>query len=110
MSNEAAPAYVMVQIKIKDFGDLMQRYGGPVFPVLEKFDGQMIAGSNVPKLLEGSWDGNRAAVLRFLNMERAESWYNSPEYRPLKDLRIDQLTESGQVILVAGFDPTALGR
>jgi len=108
MSNATTPAYFMVQIKAKSFDELMQRYGNFVFPILEKFEGQMIAGSATPQVLEGSWDGNWAAVLRFPNMELAQAWYNSAEYQPLRDLRINELTEHGRVLLVEGFDPTAL--
>ena len=42
-------------------------------------------------------------------MAVAEAWYNSPEYQPMKDLRINELTEGGSAVFVEGFDPAALG-
>jgi uncharacterized protein (DUF1330 family) len=36
-------------------------------------------------------------------MEVAQAWYNSPEYQPLKELRIKELTEGGQILLVEGM-------
>ena len=42
-------------------------------------------------------------------MEAAESWFNSPEYRPSKELRMNELTEHARVMLLEGFDPTSLG-
>jgi uncharacterized protein (DUF1330 family) len=62
-----------------------------------------------PKVLEGEWGGNWTVVIRFPSKVVAEEWYNSPEYQPLKELRIDDLTEGGSVVLVDGFDPVALG-
>ena len=109
MSEKSKPAYFIVQIKAKNFGELLERYAKHAIPMLAKFGGEMIAGSATPKLLEGSWDGNWAAVLRFPSMEAAEAWYTSAEYRPLRDLRIEELTEGGRVMLLEGFDPTSLG-
>jgi len=71
--------------------------------MLGKFGGEMIAGSPVPKVLEGGWDGNWAAILRFPSLAMAESWYNSAEYQPLKDLRINELTDAGRVVLIGGM-------
>jgi uncharacterized protein (DUF1330 family) len=36
-------------------------------------------------------------------MEVAEAWYNSPEYTPLKKLRINELTDGGQVLALEGM-------
>lgn len=64
----------------------------------------MLAGSPIPKVKEGEWDGNWAAVIRFPSMEAAESWYNDPEYIPLRDLRINELqTEAGRVVFIEGM-------
>ena len=38
----------------------------------------------------------------------AEAWYRSKEYAPLKQLRQGELSRSGDVMLVPGFDPTLL--
>jgi len=109
MSEKSKAAYFMVQIKAKNFAELLERYAKYAIPLLAKFGGEMIAGSATPKLLEGIWDGNWAAVLRFPNMEAAEAWYTSAEYRPLRDLRMKELTEGGRVMLLEEFDPTSLG-
>ena len=108
MSNATTPAYFMVQIKAKDFGALLERYAKFAIPLLAAYGGEMIAGSPAPKLLEGEWDGNWAAVLRFPSMESAEAWYNSPAYQPLKELRINELTDGGRILLLEAFNPGAL--
>lgn len=100
MSGTTAPAYFMVQIKAKNLEDLTRRYGFAAIATLAQFGGEMIAGSPAPVVMEGSWDGNWAAVLRFPSTAMAEAWYNSPEYQPLKELRTSELTESGQILLL----------
>lgn len=103
MSDTTKPAYFMVQIKAKDFKDLSQRYAQFAISMLRKFGGEMIAGSPAPTVLEGGWDGNWAAVLRFPTIAMAYDWYNSAEYKPLKDLRINELTDGGRVVLIEGM-------
>ena len=104
MNSSTKPAYFMVQIKAKDLQDLIQRYGQPAIASLAQFGGEMIAGTPAPQTVEGSWDGSWAAILRFPSLEAAQTWYHSPEYQPLKELRINELTEHGQILLLEGLD------
>ncbi|MEI6291589.1 MAG: DUF1330 domain-containing protein, partial [Chloroflexota bacterium] len=102
MTNTTTPAYFIVQIKAKSLEELVQRYGNFAIPLLEKFEGQMIAGTPTPQVIEGTWDGNWAAILRFPSLEKAQGWYYSAEYQPLRDLRINELTEDGRIMLLEG--------
>jgi len=97
------PAYFMVQVKAKSLEELSVRYAQAAIASLMKSGGQMIAGTPAPTVLEGKWDGSWAAILKFPSMEMAQAWYNSPEYQPLKELRINELTEDGQILLVQGM-------
>jgi uncharacterized protein (DUF1330 family) len=110
MTDATAPAYLMLQFKAKNLEELMRRHGQFTMAMVQEFGGEMIAGTPTPKVLEGDWDGNWAAVLRFPSMAMAEAWYHSPEYQPLKDLRIGELTESGQLLLVEGVSPASRAR
>jgi uncharacterized protein (DUF1330 family) len=104
MSTAGTPAYFMVQVKAPSLDELTQRYAVFVFPILAQYEGQMIAGSATPQVLEGDWDGNWAAILRFPSMERAQAWYHSTEYQPYRDLRINELTVDGRIVLAEGMD------
>ena len=97
------PAYFMVQVKAKSLEELSVRYAQAAIASLMKLGGQMIAGTPAPTVLEGKWDGSWAAILRFPSMEMAQNWYNSAEYQPLKELRINELTDGGQILLVEGM-------
>ncbi|NOT56794.1 MAG: DUF1330 domain-containing protein [Deltaproteobacteria bacterium] len=95
MSTAPTPAYALVQLKVKNPEEDMQRYGKFVIAMFEQIGAQVVALSPTPTVVEGSWSGNWTVVIRFPSMAVAEAWYNSPEYQPLKDLRINELTEGG---------------
>lgn len=97
------PAYFTVQIKTKNLEGLVTRYAQAAIASLMSFGGEMIAGTPVPTVLEGHWDGSWAAILRFPSIDAAQRWYHSSEYQPLKELRMRELTESGQILLVEGL-------
>jgi len=105
MKDTTAPAYFMVLIKAKSFEETMERYGQFALATVADFGGELLAGTPTPKVQEGEWDGNWAAVLRFPSLVAAEEWYNSSEYRPLKDLRINELTDMNRVLLLEGVPP-----
>jgi uncharacterized protein (DUF1330 family) len=100
MTDAAKPAYLMVQLKAKNLEETTQRYGQFARQTFAKYGGEMIAGTPNARVLEGSWDGNWAAILRFPNIAAAEAWYNSPEYTPLKELRINELSDHARVLLI----------
>jgi uncharacterized protein (DUF1330 family) len=105
MSDTPNPAYVMVQIRAKNVQETMERYGQFALGTVADFGGELLAGTPTPDVLEGEWDGNWAAVLRFPSRAVAETWYSSLEYRPLKEMRINALTEMNRVLLLDGAEP-----
>ncbi len=101
--NNQKTAFFMVQIKAKSLEELSIRYAQSALASLIKHGGRMIAGTPQPEILEGEWEGSWVAILQFPNIEMAKNWYNSPEYRPLKELRINELTQHGQILLLEGM-------
>ena len=81
-------------------GELSTKYA---IPSLIKYGSEMIAGTALPNVIAGKCDGSWAAILRFPSLEMARTWYNSSEYKPLKELRINELTESGPILLFEGM-------
>jgi len=109
MESAMKPAYLVVQLAIKTQEDYLQRYGLPLLAMFEDRGAEVLAVSPAPVVLEGAWAGNWTVVVRLPSMQAAQDWYQSPEYQPLKELRINELTESGTAVFVDGFDPAALG-
>jgi uncharacterized protein (DUF1330 family) len=48
--------------------------------------------------LEGDWLPQSVTILRFENREALMGWYESPEYAPLKQMRLD--SNIGDIIVV----------
>ena len=103
MSEETKPAYGLVQINITNQEEFMERYAQHVFPILAAWGIEMIAGSTSPITKEGSFTGNWSAVLRFPSMAVAEEWYVSDDYAPYRDLRMNELTDSGSLVFIEGM-------
>lgn len=96
--------YLVAHLRAKDHADYIQRYGTNVVPVLEKYQGKILVASPSAKVEEGVSDENWTVIIQFPSLQLAEEFYRSPTYAPLKKLRTDDLTTSGTVILVEGFD------
>ena len=102
MSEETRPAYAMVQINITKSDEFMERYAQHVFPILDAWGIEMIAGSMTPNTKEGDFSGNWAAILRFPSMEVAEQWYASADYEPYKNVRLNELTDFTSLVFLEG--------
>jgi uncharacterized protein (DUF1330 family) len=51
--------------------------------------------------MEGDWQPNRLVVIAFPSMADAQAFYDSPEYGPVKDLRLR--SSNGSVVIVDGM-------
>jgi uncharacterized protein (DUF1330 family) len=103
MNEDIKLAYGLVQINITNQAEFMERYAQHVFPILAKWGIEMIAGSDTPVTKEGTFKGNWSAVLRFPSMALAEEWYDSDDYAPYRDIRMNELTDSGSLVFVQGM-------
>ena len=72
-------------VEVKDPAGLAE-YRQKVEATLARYGGRFrVAGGKVHPL-EGDWQP-RLAIIEFESAERARAFYDSPEYRPLRDLR-----------------------
>jgi uncharacterized protein (DUF1330 family) len=94
-------AYVVVIVDVKD-PDRYEDYKKMVPPTLKPYGGRFIVRGGDVHPREGSWVPKRFVVLEFPSVERANAWYDSPEYAPAKALR--QATSTADLIIVEGFD------
>jgi uncharacterized protein (DUF1330 family) len=102
VTEETKPAYAMVQINMTNPDEFMERYAQHVFPILDAWNIEMVAGSMTPTTKEGDFSGNWAAILRFPSMEVAEAWYDSDDYEPFKTMRLNELTDYSGLVFVEG--------
>lgn len=79
-------AYVVVRVEVLDpkrFSVYQQLASASV----EKFGGRFLVRGGSMVELEGSLDVRRMVVLEFPSLERATSWYRSPEYQEAIEAR-----------------------
>ena len=49
-------------------------------------------------MLEGTWTYPRTVVIKFPSYEKALEWYNSDEYKPIKQIRLENSIGNGIII------------
>jgi uncharacterized protein (DUF1330 family) len=103
------PVYALAQIDVKNQQDYIEKYGLPVFEQLRAAGGEVLVATDEIQVLEGQGHGNWMVLIRFPSAAAADNWYQSEEYAPLKQARIERLSNSGNVLMARGFDPSLLG-
>ena len=73
-------------------------YNTKVKPIVEKFGGEYIVRGGTNQVVEGNWQYSRTIVLKFPSYEKALEWYNSEEYQPIKQIRLDNAISNGIII------------
>lgn len=92
-------AYYIVEIDIHDPARF-EEYRAKVPATIERYGGRYLVRGGEIETIEGEWRPKRIVVLEFPSVEQARRWYDSPEYRPLKELR--RRTARGHIVLVPG--------
>ena len=92
-------AYVLVQVDVTN----TQQYGEytKLTPaIIEKFGGRFLARGGRSTTLEGPPAPGRIALIEFPSYERAQAFYNSPEYVAARKVRAG--AAKVQMVLVEG--------
>ncbi len=95
----AKKGYILVQVDISNptqYGEYTKVTPG----LIEKFGGHFIARGGRTATLEGPDARGRVVVIEFPTFERAQQFYNSPEYVAARKIRAGAAT--AQMILVEG--------
>ncbi len=79
-------AYVVVEFTIKDPDVYREKYAPNAGRTAKEYGGEVLANGNW-EILHGDPMLFSGAMVRFPDHESALSWYNSPEYQQLTDVR-----------------------
>ncbi len=79
-------AYIVADIEITDPNEY-QKYAQQTAATLERYGGKFLVRGGNPETLEGDWKTKRLVILEFPGDEQAKSWYDSPEYSAIKEIR-----------------------
>ena len=93
------PGYLVGDIEVID-PDTYAKYAAGVPETVAAYGGTYLVRGVSGQVLEGAWTPKRLVILEFESMERAKSWYHSPEYAELKKLR--QSASKGNLIFAQG--------
>jgi uncharacterized protein (DUF1330 family) len=94
------PAYVFANIEVTD-PVLYEEYRKGVPATIAQYGGRYAARGGAATGLEGGYAPKRVVILEFPSLERAKAWWDSPEYRPLREIR--QRASRGDLIVVDGL-------
>jgi uncharacterized protein (DUF1330 family) len=96
------PAYVIAETDIAD-PDQYARYMAASPAAIAEGGGRFVVRGGDVEVLEGDWRPPRLVVLEFDDVEAAQRWYDSAQYRAVRALR----EGAGRVnmVLVPGYDP-----
>ena len=75
-----------------------KEYVDKVKPIAEKYGGEYIVRGGETTIIEGNWTYPRTVVIKFPSYEKALEWYNSEEYQPVKQIRLDNAVADGIII------------
>ena len=76
------------------------RYAELVVPQIREFGGEVLVARGSVHVLEGGWEPMAVTILRFESREALMAWWDSPEYAPLKQMRLE--SNIGDIIVVDG--------
>lgn len=96
------PAYMVAFVRVENQETFNKVYLEKAVKIVAKYGGVTIAVADNPPSIEGTLPKGRLVILEFPSMEHAESFYNDPEYQPLKMARM-QISQSDSTLFERGF-------
>jgi uncharacterized protein (DUF1330 family) len=79
-------AYIIVEFTVKDPDVYREKYAGTAGKSAKEHGGEVVAAGNW-EILDGDPVATSGAIVRFPDHETALSWYSSPEYQQLIEVR-----------------------
>ena len=90
-------AYVLSSIKVNN-PDNYKEYVTKVKSIVEKFGGEYLVRGGEMTVIEGEWNNPRSIVIKFQPKEKAMEWYNSEEYKPIRQIRHDNAVSNSIIV------------
>jgi uncharacterized protein (DUF1330 family) len=92
-------AYIVSRVNIHD-PDSITSYFGDAPETVEAHGSKYLARTNDLTQFEGDEQIDRMVILEFPDTKSANAWYNSQEYRPLRDQR--WAAADAKIIMIPG--------
>ena len=93
--------FLIGDVDIKNIEEY-KKYMEKVKPLIESYGGEyLIRGGEIDALETNLWKPTRMVLVMFPNKKIAMEWYNSEEYKPYKNIRLDNATSN--ILMVEGL-------
>tara|TARA_B100000282_G_scaffold30748_1_gene19739 strand:- start:393 stop:692 length:300 start_codon:yes stop_codon:yes gene_type:complete len=93
--------YMIGDVDIKNIEEY-KKYMEKVKPMIESYGGEyLVRGGEIDALETNLWKPTRMVLVKFPNKKIAMEWYNSDEYKPYKNIRLDNATSN--ILMVEGL-------
>ncbi len=92
-------AYVIADVLGVRDAAAFRQYQPQARQTVEQYGGRFLVAGAPAEPLEGDWRPG-LVIIEFDSAERARAWYDSPEYRPLRERR--EATVDTRVVLMEG--------
>ena len=93
--------YMIGDLDIKNIAEY-KKYMGKVKPMIESYGGEyLIRGGEIDALETNLWEPTRIVLVKFPSKKLAMEWYNSHEYKPYKNMRLENATSN--ILMVEGL-------
>jgi len=99
MQGQAKKAYILVQVEVTNPTQYAE-YTKVSPGIIEKFGGRFLARGGRTATLEGPAAKGRVVVIEFPSFERAQEFYDSPDYQAARKVRAG--AAEAQFVLVEG--------
>ena len=96
------PAYMVAFVRVQNQEEFNRVYLEKAVKIVTKHGGVTIAVADNPPSIEGNMPKGKLVILEFPSMKLANSFYNDPEYQPLKKARM-QISQSDSTLFGRGF-------
>jgi len=96
------PAFMVAFVRVENQEEFNKVYLEKAVKIVNKHSGVTIAVADNPPSTEGNLPKGRLVILEFPSIELANSFYNDPEYQPLKKARM-QISQSDSTLFEKGF-------
>ena len=94
-----APAYVIAEVEVTD-PTTLQKYGEKAPQIVASFNGHYVVRGGKTVALEGEPPKGYVVVIGFDSLEKARSWYDSPDYAAIRPFR--QRSTKSRIFIAGG--------
>ena len=89
--------YAIAQIEVNN-PENYKEYLAKVSDIVAKFGGEFLVRGGKFSHVEGEWKNSRNIVIKFPSYEKALEWYHSEDYKPVRQIRLDN-ANTNQIII-----------